>query len=312
LNDRVEKGGLYRVNHYIKALRAPFLAGSIVPVFIGTAYAILGKHFIFGPFLAVILGVGALHLGANLLNDYYDARGSDPINVRLTPFSGGSRVIQNREIAPGVILFMALCLFAIGLTCGIWLARFGRPLALVIGFLGLAAGWSYSSPPLQFMSRGVGEIVIFFAFGPLITVGTHYALSGHLSWQAFALGFPQGFLIAEVIWINQFPDYQADKEAGKKNLVVRLGPKVSRYVYGLMMLFSFIAVVFLVGFLEVSFLIMIAFVSLPLALRALRILWKEYLSHEGLIPAQALTIQTLIAQGLLLSLGLVVSRFIHV
>jgi 1,4-dihydroxy-2-naphthoate octaprenyltransferase len=300
------------MNAYIKALRAPFLAGSIVPVIIAAAYAFVEKQFIFFPFLVSVLGVGALHLGANLINDYYDARGSDPINIRLTPFSGGSRVIQNEEIAPGVILFMALLFFALGLGCGIWLARFGRPLVLVIGSLGLVAGWSYSSPPLQLMARGLGEMAIFFAFGPLITLGVYYAMSGHLSWQAFAIGFPHGFLITEVIWINQFPDYQADKEAGKKNLVVRLGLDYSRYLYCLMMLLSFVAVILLVGFTGSSYLIMISFISFPLAIKSMRILWTEYLSHERVIPAQALTIQTLVAQGLLLSLGFVLSRFIHV
>jgi 1,4-dihydroxy-2-naphthoate octaprenyltransferase len=300
------------MNAYIKALRAPFLAGSIVPVIIAAAYAFVEKQFIFFPFLVSVLGVGALHLGANLINDYYDARGSDPINIRLTPFSGGSRVIQNKEIAPGVILFMALLFFALGLGCGIWLARFGRPLVLVIGSLGLVAGWSYSSPPLQLMARGLGEMAIFFAFGPLITLGVYYAMSGHLSWQAFAIGFPHGFLITEVIWINQFPDYQADKEAGKKNLVVRLGLDYSRYLYCLMMLLSFVAVILLVGFTGSSYLIMISFISFPLAIKSMRILWTEYLSHERVIPAQALTIQTLVAQGLLLSLGFVLSRFIHV
>lgn len=300
------------MNAYIKALRAPFLAGSIVPVIIAAAYAFVEKQFIFVPFLVSVLGVGTLHLGANLINDYYDARGSDPINIRFTPFSGGSRVIQNKEIAPGVILFMALLFFALGLGCGIWLARFGRPLVLVIGSLGLVAGWSYSSPPLQLMARGLGEMAIFFAFGPLITLGAYYAMSGHLSWQAFAIGFPHGFLITEVIWINQFPDYQADKEAGKKNLVVRLGLDYSRYLYCLMMLLSFVAVIFLVGFTGSSYFIMISFISFPLAIKSMRTLWTEYLSHERLIPAQALTIQTLVAQGLLLSLGFVLSRFIHV
>ena len=295
---------------YIKALRAPFLIGSLTPVLIGSAYASLEKQFFFVPFLITILGVGALHLGANLLNDYYDARGSDPINVRLTPFSGGSRVIQDKEISPVVILVMSLCFFSLGLACGLWLVYAGRPLVLMIGFLGFVAGWSYSSPPLQFMSRGLGETVIFFAFGPLITLGAYYVMTGNVSWQAFALGVPQGFLIMEVIWINQFPDYQADKEAGKKNLVVRLGPDISKYIYCLLMSLSFIAIIFLVYFTKSSFLIMLTFVSFPLGFKAMRILWKEYRSHEGVIPAQALTIHTLLAQGLLLSLGLVLSRFI--
>ena len=300
------------MNIYIKALRAPFLAGSLVPVIIGAAFAILEKEFILLPFSITLLGVAALHLGANLLNDYNDARGSDPINIQLTPFSGGSRVIQDKEISPGVILLMAIVFYAAGGACGIWLIYTGRPLVLILGGLGLAAGWSYSSPPLQLMSKGFGEIVIFFAFGPLITLGAYYVLSGSLSWQAFTLGIPQGFLITGVIWINQFPDYEADKEAGKKNLVVILGPKISRLLYLLIILLSFAAIIFLVGVMEFSYLIMISFISFPIAIKAIRIVWKEYLSYEGLIPAQALTIQGLIVQGLLLSLCLILSRFIHV
>jgi 1,4-dihydroxy-2-naphthoate octaprenyltransferase len=300
------------MNRYTRALRAPFLTGSIVPVIIGSALAFTDKTFSFPLFLIVLLGVSALHLGSNLTNDYYDARGSDPINIRLTPFSGGSRVIQNGEIAPTVILLMAIGFFVIALFTGVWLAHMGRPLAIVIGLLGLAAGWTYSSPPLQLMSRGAGELVIFLAFGPLITLGTYYVMSGHLSWQAFAIGIPQGFLIGEVIWINQFPDIQADAQADKKNLVVRLGPRISRYLYCVFMLSAFIIVVLLVGIPGISHLAMLGLVAFPIALKAMRILWREYSSHEGLIPAQALTIQTLIAQGLLLSLGLVLSRFIHV
>ena len=297
---------------YMKALRAPFLAGSIIPVIIGSSFAFTKGNFSFLIFFISILGVASLHLGANLLNDYYDARGSDRINLRLTPFSGGSRVIQDKQIAPKIVLLMALSFFSLGIAVGICFVYMGKPLVIMIGLFGFAAGWTYSAPPLQLMSRGWGEFLIFFAFGPFVTLGTYYVMSGSLSWPAFALGFPQGFLIAEVIWINQFPDYQADKDTGKKNLVVRLGPAISRYLYCLIMLLAFIALIFLVGITGLSSLVMIGFISFPLAFRAMRILWREYLSHEGLIPAQALTIQTLIAQGLLLSLGLVLSRFIHV
>lgn len=294
---------------YLKALRAPFIAGSIVPVVLGAAYAFVQKAFLVPHFVITVVGVAALHLGANILNDYYDARGSDPINVRLTPFSGGSRVIQNKEVPAGVMLAMALGFLAVGVAAGFWLASLDRPLVLVIGLLGLGAGWAYSAPPFQLMARGWGEIVIFFAFGPLVTLGTYYVMTGEISGPAFALGFPQGFLITGVIWINQFPDYQADRVAGKRNLVVRWGPEVSRSLYCVIMSLSFVSVLFLVGVAGISYFIMIAFAALPLAFKAMRILWQEYLSHERVIPAQALTIQTLVAQGLLIGLGLVLSRF---
>jgi 1,4-dihydroxy-2-naphthoate octaprenyltransferase len=294
---------------YLKAMRSPFLAGSIVPVLLGAAYAFTYKAFIFSYFLITVLGVAALHLAANILNDYYDARGSDAINVRLTPFSGGSRVIQEKGLAPGLMLAFALVLFAVGMASGIWLVILGRPLVLVIGLLGLAAGWTYSAPPFQLMARGWGEIVIFFAFGPLVTLGTYYVMTGALDWPAFALGFPQGFLIMGVIWINQFPDYEADLEAGKRNLVVRWGREVSRVLYCVIMLMSFCSILFLAGAVGLPIFIVIAFAAFPLAYKAMRILWREYLSHERVVPAQALTIQTLIVQGLLICVGLVLGRF---
>ncbi|MEA2038990.1 MAG: 1,4-dihydroxy-2-naphthoate octaprenyltransferase [Thermodesulfobacteriota bacterium] len=295
---------------YLKALRAPFLAGSLIPVIIGAAFALSSKTFSIWLLLLCAVGITGLHLGANLLNDYFDSKGSDPINMRVTPFSGGSRAIQDGGLAPRTILFMALFFFAIGFTVGIWLICLNRSLVIPIGLLGLGAGWAYSAPPLQLMSRGWGEAVIFFAFGPLVTLGTYYVMSGSLSWPAFAIGVPQGFFIAGVIWINQFPDYEADRMANKRNLVVRLGPGYSRYLYCVIMSMAFVIVFFLIGVAGFSYLIMLSFMAFPLAMKAMRILWREYLSHEGTVPAQVLTIQTLIAHGLLLSLGIVLSRYI--
>ena len=299
------------MNVYIKALRAPFLTASIVPVIIGSCLAFNDGHFFFSLFFITIIGIAALHLAANLLNDYYDARGSDPINIRLTPFSGGSRVIQNGEVTPGSILIMVFFFLALALASAGWLAYAGRPMVFLIGLLGLVAGWAYSAPPFQLMSRGWGEISIFFAFGPLITLGAYYVMSGQISPNAFMVGIPQGFLITGVIWINQFPDYEADKEAGKRNLVVRLGPSISRYLYCVIMLLSFAAIILLVSIMGLSYLTMIVFASFPLTLKAMKILWKEYLSYERLIPAQALTVQMVIVQGLLLSLGIFIGHFFH-
>ncbi len=294
---------------YVRALRAPFLAGSLITVVVGAAYGFSGNSFSFSLFGITFLGVGALHLGANLLNDYYDARGSDPINENLTPFSGGSRVIQNGEVPRFAVLLMATGFLGLGLAAGLWLVFLGRPWVILFGTLGLLLGWAYSASPLQLMARGLGELVIFFSFGPLITVGTYYVMSGTVSWPAFAVGFPQGFLVAAIIWINEFPDLQADKKARKKNLVVRLGLKTSRLGYCVIMLLAYLSVVFLVGAMKMSYLIMLGYVSFPLALRAMKISWKRHESHEGLIPAQAMTIQTVVAHGLLLSLGLVLSRY---
>ena len=301
-----------KMNRYIKALRAPFLAGSIVPVLIGGCLSFSQGYFSFYFLCVTVVGIAFLHLASNLLNDYFDARGSDPINLRVTPFSGGSRVIQDGEVKAETVLMMSIICLAVTLLSAVLLTIGGRWLVFPLGILGLFAGWSYSAPPLQLMSRGWGEILIFFAFGPLITLGAYYIHSGQITPEAFAIGFPQGFLITGVIWINQFPDYEADREAGKKNLVVKAGLGVSRYLYCLIMLLSFVSVIVLAFIEGIPKLVLAALLSFPPALKAMRIAWREYLLHEALIPAQALTIQVVIAQGLLLSLCLFLSRFIHV
>lgn len=295
---------------YLKALRLPFLAGSIIPLITASAFVFQRGSFSLLPFVMALIGLSALHLGSNLLNDYYDSKGSDPINIRLTPFSGGSRVIQKNELHPNTFLGLSILFFSIGVACGLWFTFWGRPYVLLIGLFGLLAGWTYSSPPLSLMSRGLGEPLIFFAFGPLITLGTYYVITNSLSWPAFFLGIPNGFLIMAVIWINQFPDYQADKKANKRNLVVRLGLSRARYLYCLMMLLPFLVIILLIYSIDLPFLVIISLGAIFLAGRAIQILWRRYLSFQFLIPAQALTIQTLIFTGLLISGALFISRII--
>lgn len=298
------------IKTYLKALRLPFLAGSIIPVITAAAFAFHRGSFSLLPLVIAIIGVGALHLGSNLLNDYYDSKGSDPINIKLTPFSGGSRVIQEKELQPNTILALSIVFFSIGIICGLWFTLWGRPYVLLIGLSGLLAGWAYSSPPFSLMSHGLGETLIFFAFGPLITLGTYYVIANTLSWPAFVLGIPHGFLIMAVIWINQFPDYQADKKANKKNLVVRLGLSKARYVYSLIMLLPFLFIILLIYSIGLPLLVIISLGAFLLASKAIQILWRRYRSFQDIIPAQALTIQTLISMGLLISGALFISRII--
>ena len=298
------------IKTYLKALRLPFLAGSVMPLITAAAFAFNRGVFSLLPLVIALIGVAALHLGSNLINDYYDSKGSDPINIRFTPFSGGSRVIQENELQATTILALSIVFFSIGIACGLWFTLWGRPYVLLIGLFGLLAGWSYSSPPLSLMSHGVGEVLIFFAFGPFITLGTYYVITNNCSWPAFLLGIPHGFLIMAVIWINQFPDYQADKEANKKNLVVRLGLSKARYVYSLMMLLPFLFIILLIYSIDLPFLVILSLGAFLLASKAIKILWRQYLSFQEIIPAQALTIHTLIFMGVLFSGSLFISRII--
>ncbi len=298
------------MNTYIQAFRLPFLTGSLVPVLQAGALAYLeGTENLLNLFL-VLIGVGALHSAGNLINDYIDTPRSDSLNPNPTPFSGGSRVILDGRLTASWVFRAAVVCFSLAALIGLYLILNGRPYVALIGLLGLIAGLFYSANPIQFMSRGLGEITIFFAFGPLITWGTYYVLTGRLTGPAFLLGFPLGFLITAIIWINEFPDYQADQAAGKRNLVVRWGLAPSRYVYILLMILPYPFLVFLVAVLGMPAWILLGWLTLPLALRGIAILWKEYNNPGEIVPAQAMTIQTHMLLGLLLVTGLLLQRFL--
>jgi 1,4-dihydroxy-2-naphthoate octaprenyltransferase len=298
------------MNIYVKAMRLPFLTGSLIPVILAAALSFLHGSLYLGRLILVMIGVGALHLGANLINDYYDDPGRDRINLHPTPFSGGSRVIQDNLMEAKTVWAMAMGFFLLGTASGVWLAVTGRPFVVVIGLLGFLAGYLYSAAPVSFMSRGLGEVTIFLAFGPLITWGTYYVMTGLLTWQAFTLGIPPGFLIAAVIWINQFPDYDADKSARKRNWVVRLGRNRSRWIYYFLMLGPYAVVLYWIVAQKGSWLCLGVLLTMPLALKAMKILHLHYRTYDEIIPAQALTIQTHLALGLVLSVALVVHKLV--
>jgi 1,4-dihydroxy-2-naphthoate polyprenyltransferase len=297
------------MNTYLRAMRLPFLTGSLLPALLAAGQAYVDGFFRGRELLLVLLGVGSLQTAANLINDYYDAQGSDRVNQHPTPFSGGSGVIPEKLLSPQKVLTMALFFFSLAAAGGLLLLRMGHFHVAFVGLFGLLAAAFYSVSPIKFMSRGLGEITIFLAFGPILTWGTYYVLTDQMTWTAFFLGFPLGFLITAVIWINQFPDYKADRQTEKNNLVVRLGLLTSRWVYLALMLLPFPFLFFLAASREISTLILLSCLVLPLALKAISILWRHYETADQVIPAQALTIQSHLALGILMLTGILIGHF---
>ncbi len=298
------------MNIYVKAMRLPFLTGSLIPVILAAALSFLHGSLYIGRLVLVLIGVGGLHLGANMINDYYDDPGSDRINLHPTPFSGGSRVIQDKLMDARTVWGMAMGFFVVGTAAGVWLALTGRPFVVVIGLMGFLAGYLYSASPFSLMSRGLGEITIFLAFGPLITWGTYYVMTGLLTLEGFVLGIPMGFLITAVIWINQFPDVDADQAARKRNWVVRLGRDRSRFIYTILMLGPYPVVLYWILTQKGFWPCIVVALTIPMALKAIKILSLHYQAYDELIPAQALTIQTHLVLGLLLSAALVFQKLV--
>jgi len=293
-----------RLGVLIRAARLPFLTGSLMPVALAGALAVYqGTWGGFWYFFMTALGVAGLHTGGNLINDYYDSFGSDPLNQYATPFSGGSRVIQNGELSAEAVRNLAYICLGVGSLAGLILVSSGRPWVALLGLFGLAAAYLYSAAPVQLMSKGLGEMTIFLAFGPMLTLGAYYAITGQIATVGFYLGLPLAFLITAILWINEFPDLEADRAAAKEHLVVRLGLDRSRQVYAGLMLAPFISLPILMALFRLPGHLFAGLVALPVAVSAVRQAWQTDPTDEEFIAIQALTIKTHFLLGLALTLA---------
>jgi 1,4-dihydroxy-2-naphthoate octaprenyltransferase len=301
------------VKKWIKGIRAPFFTASAIPVLVGTALAwnMTGKFSLY-KFILVLVGVPLFNAGTNLANDYYDHKtGNDDINTSLTPFSGGSRVIQNGLIPAKHMLIGSFLFFGLGSVMGLYLnAITPGNLVLYLGIFGLLSGFLYTATPVLIGYRGVGELVVGLNLGTLTIIGSYFVQAHSVSWPVFWMSLPIGFLVAAILYINQFPDYEADKAVDKKHLVVRLGKRKAVYGYYLLIASTYLVIGGSVLFRMVTPFALVSFLTLPLAVSAVRTLKSNYDKIAELIPAQAKTIQTHLFTGLLLTLGLIVGRVI--
>lgn len=299
--------------NWIKATRAPFFTAVVVPVCVGASLAWYqtGK-FNPGYFFLTLAGVLFLHAGANMANDYFDhLSGADDINRQSTPFSGGSRVIQQGIMSSRQILLASTWCFVSGIGIGLFLFwSFGSPAGiplLLLGIIGVLSGYFYTAPPLRTGYRGWGEFLVALNFGPLMVLGSYYVQSRSLRPEVLFASLPVAFLIAAVLYINQFPDYPADKAAGKAHLVVRLGRKRAVKGYYCLILLAYLAIILSIFLRMAPWTIAISLLTLPLAWGALKIIRKNFNRTQEMIPAMGLTILLHLFTGVLLSFGYVIA-----
>ncbi|MCK4777174.1 MAG: 1,4-dihydroxy-2-naphthoate octaprenyltransferase [Actinomycetia bacterium] len=302
------------VGLWIRAARAPFFQAAIIPVIVGTAVAFYKTGvFYFGYFIIALFANALINGGTNFSNDYFDHLSkNDAVNKNPTPFSGGSRVIQENLLNPKTVIIAGLTCFILASTLGIYLV-FTRGITLLwIGLVGIFIGFFYTSPPLKFSYRGLGELAVFTALGPLSVLGSYFVQTQTLSIEAFLASIPVGLLVAGILYVNEFPDYEPDKSVGKNHLIVLLGRKNASkgYIVLISLIYLSILIPVVMNILPLTFLL--AAITIPIAVKAVKVTLNNYNKIEEIIPAMAAQIQLHLMIGLLLTIGLVVGKFINI
>ncbi|MDD5677023.1 MAG: prenyltransferase [Kiritimatiellae bacterium] len=295
----------------LQELRAPFFTASIIPVLVGSACAYFGTGQWHWPlFCWTALGVMCIHAGANVANDYFDHRsGNDAANTDFVrPFTGGSRMIQDKQLTPREVLTLSLGCFAAGGAVGLYVFWKVGPPVIWLGLIGMAGGFFYTAPPVKLSAQGLGEPVIALLFGVLPAVGAYYVQTRRFSGDVLVLSLSLAVLVLLVLFINQFQDYRADAATGKRTWVVRLGLRRSAWCYAVLVaLWPLPLLVAVAAGWYPAWLVLALAPGLLAAWTVPRVL-RYYAHPRVLAPANALTIAMHAGVGIVMVLVLIGAR----
>ena len=299
---------------WLAGMRAPFLVASAIPVLFAGALASL--HTFRFDWLALILslvGIVLIHAAANMTNEYFDfLNKTDVVNKNRTIFSGGSGLLVEGKLTLKEYKIVFSIFYIISFMIGAFLVYKTGPngwIILTLATFGFLLTYFYSCPPINFAHRGLGELVVGLCFGPLPILGTYLAITKDISITPILASLPIMLLIIAVLWINQFPDTEADSFAGKCNLVLRLGLEKARYGYYFLMLATYAAVLFLILAGYFPWYSIAALVTLPLAYKSSMILHKKFNQPKEIFPAMGMTILNHHLTGLILTGSLLFEKF---
>lgn len=208
-----------RVQVWTQAARPKTLVAGISPVLIGTTIAICQGRFNLTIFLFTLLTALGIQIGTNLSNDYFDfIKGADTQERK-----GFARMTQAGHVTPAKMRQVMIATFAITLLSGCYLIWHGGSIIAILLALSIALGVLYTGGPFPLAYLGLGELFVFFFFGPIAVLGTYYLQTGTFSQEALIAGLSPGSLSMAILIVNNVRDIAEDKKCNKKTLAVRFG-----------------------------------------------------------------------------------------
>ncbi len=284
---------------YWKAVRPFSFTATTIAVLLGS---ILAPNFSLKWFLITLLAGLLVHAGVNAISDFFDYQKGVDNYLTL----GSSRVLVDEEMRPSEVLALGVALLVLGAAIGLWLCAVRGWTLLWIGLAGYGLGIFYTAAPVGLKYRALGDLAVFLAFGPLMTLGAYFVQTQTLAGQPALLAVPVGLLVVGILHGNNLRDIEADQQAGYRTLAGILGRKAGGYYYGLLVLGAYALVLALVLLRLLPPHSLLVFLTLPVALQNVRIALEPARVAYGLLDL--LTAQLHFRFGVFFVLGLLLSR----
>ncbi|OUL18502.1 2-carboxy-1,4-naphthoquinone phytyltransferase [Nostoc sp. RF31YmG] len=209
---------------WMAAIKPPMYSVAIMPIWVGTAVAFAEtKNFhaaVFSTFIAAAILILAWE---NISNDVFDSETGIDKNKHhsLVNLTGKKLVVfwlGNLCLGLGLLGILAIALWQQDLT--------------VIGIILLccALGYMYQGPPFRLGYQGLGEILCFFAFGPLAVGAAYYSQTQAWSMTSLLASVIVGIVTSLILFCSHFHQVDDDIAAGKRSPIVRLGTQKASQV----------------------------------------------------------------------------------
>ncbi len=297
---------------WMAQIRARFLLLAVFLVLIGLAVAYKYKAgdtaFRWLDAILLVAGVVSAHISVNLFNEYSDFRTRIDFSTPRTPFSGGTKMMVDGLVKPQQVKFAAIMTLVIALVIGGYFSVRSHWIIALFSLIGAFTIVFYT----DFLARHMlGELFCGITLGSFVVAGTYAAMNGTpgetliklVPAEVWLLSIPPGILTSLLLFLNEFPDAEADREGGRRHLVIRFGFRKSAIIYmaGMVLCFGTIILMPLLGF--SSYWIYISLLPLPLAVRASMIALRYDGDVQHIIPALVSNVMTVLGVDLLLALG---------
>jgi len=266
---------------WLRVIRLRFLLASVIAVCLGLAINWWQNKTLNAEFAALTFaGVIALHASVDLLNDYWDHKRQIDTQTRRTKFSGGTGVLPEGLLKPNQVYRAGLILLIIGSLIGVYfIYERGITIAIILGFA-IVSIYFYST---RIVDSGLGELFVTIK-GSMIVLGTYFVQSSQITVEPIFAGIVSGVLSSTVLFVNSFPDYDADKAHGRKTLVIVLGKAKAATTVWMFPIISYGIIVASVVMHIFPLISLITLFTIPIVIKSSLSLKTKFDQVEGLTP----------------------------
>ncbi len=291
------------IKDWVLETRPQFLLLPVVLILSGTAAAWYDGSIHLGYALLALVGLLLCHASVNILNDYVDYKSGVDLKTIRTPFSGGSGMLPANRLTPKQVLWFGTVCLMLAIPVGIFFTVIKGWQLIPLITIGILCIVLYTPMILKThfpeWSPGLG-------LGILPVLGAYFIQTGDYTFSALAMAVPSGFLVTNLLLLNEFPDTEADIVASRKTLPITQGKRKSAIVYTTFIALTYLWVIAMIATGYLPKIELLVLLTLPFACKAVRGSF-EYNNTGKLISAMGNNVITVLGIPLLMGVGLILA-----